>query len=125
MGNVEEKLKSLGYQILQRNKLERRLWRKGKRLVRVVHSSEYNDIHIRVLWREEWKDYHAIVFDYSRGGGPTCIVPLSVLLNFPFVIEKRKQKAYANNGYCCSQRFPRYHEMTKLVLSYKDRWDLL
>jgi len=66
-----------------------------------------------------------IIFDYSRGEGPVCVVPVDVLFKLPFVAEKRKQEAYANNGYWCSQRFPRYHELTKFVLSYTDRWDVL
>jgi len=130
MGKVEEKLSVLGYQKLQRNNLERSLWLKGKNKVRVVHSSEFKtkyvkSIYVRVLWREEWKDYYAIIFDYSRGGGPTCILPVSVLFNFPFVKEKIKTIEYANSGYWWSQRFPVGHKMTQLVLSYKERWDLL
>jgi hypothetical protein len=130
MGKVEDRLASLGYHRLQRNNLERSLWVKGENTVRVVHSSEFEtryvkSKYVRVLWREEWKDYYAIIFDYSRGSGPTCILPVSVLFNFPFVKEKRKQVEYANNGYWWSQRFPVNHEMTQLVLSYKERWDLL
>jgi len=130
MGVVEEKLASRGYRRLQRNNLERSLWVKGEKTVRVVHSSEYKTTYVksryvRVLWREEWKDYYAIIFDYSRGGGPTCILPVSVLFNFPIVKEKRKQTEYANNENWWSQRFPVNHEMTHFVLSYKDRWDLL
>jgi len=125
MGKVEERLASLGYQRLQRNNLERSLWLKGKKRVRVVHSYEGKGTYLRILWREDWKDYYAIIFDYSRGSGPTCILPVSVLYNSPFVKEKRKTIEYANSGYWWSQRFPMNHEMTKLVLSYKERWDLL
>jgi hypothetical protein len=130
MGKVEEKLASLGYSLLQRNNLERSLWVKGEKTVRVVHSSEFKTIYVksryvRVLWKEEWKDYYAVIYDYSRGGGPTCILPVSVLFNFPFVKEKRKQVEYAKSGYWCSQRFPVNHEMTQFVLSYNERWDLL
>jgi len=119
VGSVDEKLASLGYK-----RLGRKLWRKEDKVVRVVRSSEYKR-YVRILWREEWKDYYAIIFDYSRGEGPVCVVPVDVLFKLPFVAEKRKQEAYANNGYWCSQRFPRYHELTKFVLSYTDRWDVL
>jgi hypothetical protein len=117
---VEERLTSLGYRRLERN-----LWLKGKNTVRVVHSSEFNDSYLRILWREDWKDYHAIVFDYSLGGGPACIVPVKALLNSPFAMGKRKESSYSNSGYWWSQRFPFYHELTQLVLSYKKRWELL
>jgi hypothetical protein len=118
-GPVEEKLTSLGYK-----RLGRRLWRKGDKIVRVLGSSE-DKRYVRILWREEWKDYHAIIFDYSRYEGPICVVLVDVLFKLPFVVEKRKQETYANNGYWCSQRFPRYHELTKFVLSHEERWGLL
>jgi hypothetical protein len=124
MGKIEEKLAALGYQRLQHNSLERRLWIKGENKVRVVYSSEYNR-YMRILWREEWKDYYAIIYDYSRSKGPTCIIPVSVLYNSPFVKEKRKQSQYAKSGNWWSQRFPKSHEFRQLVLSYKERWDLL
>jgi hypothetical protein len=124
MGKIEEKLTSLGYRLLQRNSLERRLWIKGENKVRVVYSSEYNR-YMRILWREEWKDYYAIIYDYSRANGPTCIIPVSVLYNSPFVKEKRTQIQYAKSGNWWSQRFPKDHKFRQLVLSYKERWDLL
>jgi hypothetical protein len=124
MGMVEEKLASLGYRQLQRNNLERNLWIKGEKKVRVVHSSEFKR-YMRILWREEWKDYYVIIYDYSRAKGPTCIMPVSGLYNSPFVKQKRKTIEYANTGYWWSQRFPRNHEFGQLVLSYKERWDLL
>jgi hypothetical protein len=61
MEKVEEKLASLGYSLLQLNNLERSLWVKGEKTVRVVHSSEFKIIYVesryvRVLPREEWRD---------------------------------------------------------------------
>jgi hypothetical protein len=61
MEKVEEKLVSLGYSLLQLNNLERSLWVKGEKTVRVVHSSEFKIIYVKsryvlVLSRKEWKD---------------------------------------------------------------------
>ena len=117
---VEKKLTELGYE-----RLGRRLWRKGTRTVRVVTSSERRKGYLRILWREEWKDYYAIVYDYSSGVGPICIVPVEILFNSPFALQKRKESAYSNSGNWWSQRFPVNHEFRKLILSYKNRWELL
>ena len=130
MGKVEERLASLGYQRLQRNNLERSLWVKGENTVRVVHSSEFKikyvkSIYVRVLWREEWKDDHAVVYDYSEGEGPVCIVPIIELFKSDFVEKKRRKDSYANSGYWWSQKFPVHHELATLVHNFRDRWDLL
>jgi hypothetical protein len=117
---VEKKMPELGYQ-----RVGRRLWSKGKKTVRVVTSSERHKGYLRILWREEWKDYDTIIYDYSSGVGSVCIVPVKVLFNSPFATQKRKESAYTNSGNWWSQRFPVNHEFRKLVLSYKNRWDLL
>ena len=120
MSKVESKLGSLGYRNLKHN-----LWIKGKKSVQIVHSSESKGSYFRIVWKEKWKGYDIIIFDYSVGDGPTCIMPIDVLLQSPFVTEKRKQDSYVNSGNWWSQRFPIYHDLTQLVLSYKNRWNLL
>lgn len=120
MNVVEEKLMNLAYRKVRRNK-----WIRGNRVVRIVHSSEFRRNYIRIWWREEWKDDHAIVFDYSGVGGPVCIVPVFDLFMSDFVNEKRRKESYANSKYWWSQRFPADHELVKLVLSFEGRWDFL
>jgi hypothetical protein len=120
MRRVEKKLTSLGYR-----KIERKLWLKDKKTVRVVNSSEYNRRYVRILWREEWKDYDFILYDYSSGGGPVCIIPVKTLFTSPFAIRKRKESSYSNSGNWWSQKFPFNHEVKQLVFSFKNRWELL
>jgi len=121
VGNmVEAKLVNLGYRKIRGNK-----WIKEDRVVHLVHSSEFGRNYIRIMWREEWKDDHAIVYDYSNGGGPVCIVPVSDLFVSDFVKEKRRKVSYANSGYYWSQKFPVDHELVKLVLNFKGQWDIL
>lgn len=117
---VEAKLVNLGYRNIRGNK-----WIKEDWAVYIVHSSEFGRDYIRIMWREGWKDDHAIVYDYSGAGGPVCIVSVSDLFTSDFVKEKRKKASYANSGYYWSQRFPVDHELVKLVLSFEDRWDIL
>lgn len=117
---IEDKLVSLGYQ-----KIGRAEWNNGKKVVHVVHSSEFDREYIRIMWREEWKAHNAIIYDYSKVRRPVCIVPLPDLLSSDFVKEKRRRISYANSGYWWSQRFPTNHELVKLILSFKDRWDLI
>jgi len=117
---VEEKLLNLGYR-----KIREKKWIKRKWAVHVIHSSEFGKYYIRIMWREEWKDDHAIIYDYSSAGGPVCVVPVSDLFISDFVKEKRKSNAYANSGFWWSQRFPADHKLAKLVLSFEGRWDLL
>jgi hypothetical protein len=78
------RMSSLGYK-----RLGRKLWRKVGKVVRVVHSSEYKR-YVRILLREEWKDYHAIIFDYSPHEGPVCVAPINVLFKFPFCGGEKK-----------------------------------
>jgi hypothetical protein len=120
MSVVEEKLLSLAYRRFRHNK-----WIKGKRVVHVIHSSEFMRDYIRIWWREKWEDDHAIVFDYSGARGPICIVPIHDLFMSNFVKEKRREESYVNSGYWWSQKFPIDHELTKLVLSFKDQWNIL
>lgn len=117
---AEDKLSIFGYKRKSHNK-----WTNGRRVVQVEHSSEYARDSIRIWWKEAWKDYYAIVFDYSRKRGPVCVVPVAGLFSSDLVKEKRKQDSYANSGYWWSQNFPIGHELAKHVLSFKDRWDVL
>ena len=80
MEKLERKLVSLGFQRKRTNNLIR-----GNDVVQIVHSSEFQRSAIRVSWREEWKDYFAIIFDYSPANGPICIVPTKVFFNSHFV----------------------------------------
>jgi len=120
MGNVEEKLAASGYEKIRRNK-----WINGNRVVQVEHSVDYGRNHLRIWWKEVWRDYYAIVFDYSRADGPICAVPCSDLFRSSFVNVKRRQESYENSGDWWSQRFPINHELVRLVLSFKNRWDIL
>ena len=120
MNVVEEKLVNLAYKKVRNNK-----WIRGKRVVRIIHSSEFRRNYIRIWWREKWKDDYAIVFDYSGAGGPVCIVPVPDLFMSDFVKEKRRKESYANSGYWWSQNFPIDHGLVKLVLSFEGRWDFL
>ena len=120
MGTVEDKLGTMGFRKAKAN-----FWTRRNQFVQVVHSTEYNRDIIRVMWKEEWKNYSAIIFDYSSANGPVCIVPVDVLFNSNFVKKKRKQKSYANSGYWWSQKFPTNHELPRLVLKHENRWDLI
>lgn len=115
---VEQKLFELEYE------KHRNSWVKRKRVVHIVHSSEFNE-RIRISWKETWKDDHAIIYDYSGGGGPTCIVPISSFFMSNFVKQKRRSEAYANSGYKWSQPFRKKHQLAQLVLSFEGRMDLL
>jgi len=93
--------------------------------VQVVHSGECDRYTMRVTWKEQWKDYSVIVFDYSAVKGPVCIVPVSVFFNSDFVNKKRKMKSYANSGYWWSQIFAVDHELPSLIMKYRNRWDII
>jgi len=117
--NVEQKLMNLKYRKTSANN-----WTNGRKVVHITRSSKF-ERRIRIMWREEWKDFHAIIYDYSNAQGPVCVIPVSILFNSAFVKEKRNSDAYANSGYWWSQSFPRGHELAKLILSFQDRWDIL
>jgi len=116
---VEEEMLNCGYEKKRRNR-----WIREDRVVRVVRSSEFGR-WLRIRWREDWKNDYAIIYDYSSGGGPICVVPISALFDSEFVKERRKKISYANSGYWWSQLFPMNHELVRLVLSFQGRWDIL
>ena len=119
---VEQRLESLGY-----GKIRRNTWLQERRVVHIVHSSEFGRSYIRIMWREELENDYAIMYDYSSGGGPTCIVPIRDLFLSNFV--KKRDRIFPTRivgiGYWWSQKFPSDHELVRLVLSFKERWDLL
>ena len=116
---TEEKLLTIGYR-----KSGSKNWTKGNRSLHVVTSSAFGE-RIRITWKEKWKDDYAVIYDYSEVKGPVCILPISTLFNSNFVKEKRKTEVYANSGFWWTQLFPMEHDLAKLVLSCKNRWDVL
>ena len=98
---------------------------KANRTVNIVCSSEVGD-SIRVSWRyKEWANDYATIYDYSAGSGPTCIVPLEKLWKSTFISQLKTRKSFEKNNGNWSGLFPVGKEIAQLVLSYKDRWDLL
>lgn len=89
-----------------------------------MDSSEFGR-YIRIMWREKWKDDHALVYDYSRGQGPVCIVAVSDLFTSHFVNGKRKKVSYTHSRHYWSQKFPLDHELAKLVLGFQGQWNVL
>jgi hypothetical protein len=118
MGKLESELISLGFQQTRASN-----WTRKHDIVQIVRSSERPKV--RVMWREYWKDFFAIIFDYSKADGPICIVPTIELFNSPFVSQKRKDQAYVNSGYYWSQKFNFEDDLAQLVLSFENRWDVL
>jgi hypothetical protein len=116
---IESELLSRGY---KRNRETN--WVNGDKIVQVV-AREFRNGKIWVCWDEAWKDYYCLIFDYSKAGGPTCVVPANGFFNFPFVFNKRQTSAYANSRYTWRQPFDLSHELSQFILGYKDRWDML
>lgn len=121
MGLIENKLLSLGYQKAKGHNV----WLKDKRIVAVQHSEKFGQDSIRIRWKEEWRDYHTLIFDYSPAKGPIYIMPVKDFFNNSFVAKKRTEKSYENSGYWWSQIFPTNHELVKLLLKYKECWEFL
>lgn len=117
--NLENKLVHLGYRKNSHNE-----WAKTNRIIHIVTSVEYGS-YIRVIWKEKWKDTHAVIFDYSKAQGPICIVPIPILFKADFIVEKRGTQAYINSNYWWSQKFPDKHGLPQLLLKFQDRWDIL
>jgi hypothetical protein len=116
-GTVEHKLTSLKYQ-----KVEGKKWVNGNLIVHVEQSKERN--RYLIYWREEWKDDHAIVFDYSHVDGRICIVPIKVMFKSDFVTKKRAE-SYGDSLNWWSQYCSIDHELTQLVFKFENRWDTL
>jgi uracil-DNA glycosylase len=116
---IQNKLLSMGYR-KQGTKMV-----KDNRTVNIVVSQEYGSL-LRVRWDYfQWQDDFATIYDYSATGGPTCIVPLEKLFATKFFTDLKKRPAFNNNKGVWSAAFPVDKEIPQLVLSYKDKWDLL
>jgi len=113
---LERQLSDLGYQ-KQNHGLIR-----GDRRVNVAVSKDYG-VRTRIYWKEKWKDDFAVIYDYKLANGPTCIVPIKALFETNYV--KNKRKDYGESKDWWSGVFPLNHELTKLVLRYQNRWDML
>ncbi|MGA2385807.1 MAG: hypothetical protein ABSG33_04655 [Candidatus Bathyarchaeia archaeon] len=118
MGKLESELSKLGF---VRNRTSN--WSRKHDIVQIVRSSEHPKV--RVTWREYWKDFLAIIFDYSKIDGPVCIVPTKDFFNAPFVSQKRREQAYVNSGNYWSQVFVFNDPLPRLILSFSNRWDVL
>ncbi len=116
--SVESQLRSLGFHENRNSN-----WSRGNDIVQIVRSSEINKV--RITWREEWKDYFAIIFNYSEVQGPICIVPAQVFFNASWVKKKRSEQSYINSGYYWSQPFTRDHELIRLIFSFSGKWEIL
>ena len=99
-------------------------WKKEQKTINIVTSSQFGE-KVRISWKEDWKNDYAIIFDYSSGNGPVCIIPVNNLFSAEFVKNKQKAQSYANSNYRWSQPFPKNHSLVKLVLDFKDKWIIL
>jgi hypothetical protein len=117
--SVKRKLLDLGYK--KTNQTE---WHKNDRKIYVPSSGYYNT-HLRITWKEKWKNDYAVVYDFSKGDGPICVVPILELFNTDFVREKRQEELYKKSGFWWTQTFSLDKPLAQFVLGYKDRWDIL
>jgi len=113
---IEKQLAEYGYQ-----KLNKKI-SKGDRRVNLVVSKDYG-VRTRIYWREKWKDDFAVIYDYKLANGPTCIVPMKALFETNYV--KNKRKDYGESKDWWSGTYAHDHELTRLILGYKDKWDIL
>ena len=120
MAKIESELWSRGFHQNQNNN-----WTKESKIVQIAHYSQFQNKSIRVSWKETWKNCFALIFDYSSGGGPICVVPAQVFFSSRFVGEKRKMLSYRNSGFCWSQTFKLRDELPQLLLRYKDKWGII
>jgi hypothetical protein len=118
MGTIEDELIKIGFIQNRSNN-----WTRGHDIVQIVRSSEFP--RMRIMWREYWKDYLAIIFDYSTANGPICIIPSAELFASAFVKKKRTLQSYVNSGYYWSQPFDAEDPLSQLILSHENRWDVL
>lgn len=117
--DLENHLLNLGYR-----KTNRTEWQKNDRVIHVP-TSGYFGSYLCITWKEKWKSDYAIIYDYSKAGGPVCIVPIHEFFDTDFVREKRQQESYKNSGYWWTQTFSIDKPLAQFVLSYKDRWDII
>jgi hypothetical protein len=79
--------------------------------------------YTRIYWKEKWKNDFAVIYDYKLADGPTCIVPIEALFETDYV--KKKRNSYGRSKNWWSGTYPAHHELTKMVLKYQNRWDIL
>lgn len=123
---IVKKLTRLGYEKQDDHMV------KGNKAVTFSCSSQYGS-RIRILWKEHWKADYVHIFDYWAAGGPTCIVPIVTLFESDFINKKKNMDSHDNNPYFYknkkyywwTQIVPQSHELAQLILSFKERWDLL
>jgi uracil-DNA glycosylase len=119
---------ALGYTKQKNNVLVR-----DNKVVTFSCSSEYDSYRMAVFWKEHWKQNYAHIYDYWAAGGPTCIVPIETLFANNFIQKKKKLPSHDNNPYYYKgkqyywwrQKVKKEHELARLILKFKDRWDLL
>lgn len=116
---TEGKLSSLGY----RKESRGNSFAKGDKKIHVSYSSEFGST-MRIHWKERWRNDYAAIYDYSVVGGPVCVIPMKILFESNFVRHKRAE-GYGKSKDQWSQPFPLDHELSKLVLSFKEKWNLL
>ncbi|MGA2683220.1 MAG: hypothetical protein ABSF44_15645 [Candidatus Bathyarchaeia archaeon] len=85
MQELQGKLASFGFRQNRKNN-----WSNGHSKVQIVTSSEFSQNAVRVSWKEEWKEYLAIIFDYSTAQGPVCIVPTTLFFTSQFVSKNAR-----------------------------------
>jgi hypothetical protein len=125
---LETELLALGYKPFERNTMI-----KNNKVVTFSCSSEFNPYYIALFWRSHWESNFAHIYDFWAAGGPTCIIPTKALFDSPFIKMKKELPSHERNPYFYKgeqyywwrQRFKPEHELAKLILRYKDRWNLL
>lgn len=125
---IKTELLSLGYRPKEGNTMI-----KDDKVVTFSCSSEFNRGYMAVFWREHWKNNFVHIYDYWVANGPTCIVPIKVLFESSFLKKKKTLPSHDNNPYTYKgnmyywwrQKVKTDHELSQLLLRYKDRWDLL
>jgi len=125
---IEMELLALGYTVQKGNVMI-----KGNKIVTFSCSSEFGTCEMVVFWREHWESNCAHIYDYRLAGGPTCIVPTNVLFASEFIEKKKKLASHDNNPYYYKgkryfwwrQKVKKEHELARLILGFKERWDLL
>jgi hypothetical protein len=118
MNKIEIKLKNLGF-----TKNTSSCWSRKYERVQIICSSEYPKM--RVSWKEYWRDYFVLIFNYSPMGGPICVVPTKDFFNQPKISQKCKEEAYRNSGNSWSQLIEVQDPLPQLILSFENRWDVL
>jgi hypothetical protein len=126
--HIEMELLALGYKAGKGNVMV-----KGNKVVTFSCSTGFDAEEMVVFWKEHWDNNYAHIYDYSSVGGPTCITPIKTLFDSQFIKMKKNLPSHDNNPYYHKgkqyfwwrQRVKKEHELAKLILSFKDKWNLL